>query len=245
MAINIQVMLRDKLNSKEKYSENIDFDIKCNKRDYEEYIVNKHNWDSERIMDQFSVMIMRNKQILISKYSLGLPVSELKEDYIQGISFMEKGWQAKSGYVEMVWYLSIGIMLEIEDEYFNKLVSLVERDNLQDYLVDFLIQYRNPNRAITTESFEYPKPYTTTQEVINLAKNDKTQAIERLKKYINKEWYPGHGSCGWHGDHKSKWGVHFGYWSFESGALVKILKLDDTILKEQPYYPYDMVHWKE
>lgn len=37
----------------------------------------------------------------------------------------------------------------------------------------------------------------------------------------------------------------FGYWSFESGALVKILGLDDSSLKEVQYYPYDMVHWNE
>ncbi|WP_367575897.1 PoNe immunity protein domain-containing protein [Neisseria leonii] len=30
--------------------------------------------------------------------------------------------------------------------------------------------------------------------------------------------------------HKSPHGVHRGYWSFESGALVKILGLDDSIL---------------
>ena len=33
----------------------------------------------------------------------------------------------------------------------------------------------------------------------------------------------------------------FGYWSFESGALVKILGLDDSSLKEVQYYPYDML----
>jgi hypothetical protein len=37
----------------------------------------------------------------------------------------------------------------------------------------------------------------------------------------------------------------FGYWSFENGALVKILGLDDSSLKEVQYYLYDMVHWNE
>ena len=237
--------LRDNLNTQERYSELIEKKTDFINRDIVEYKEFKEEWDSDRVISQFRVMLMYSKQILISKYSLGLPVSELKEDYIQGISFMEKGWQAESGYVEMIWYLSIGIMLDAEDDHFNKLISLVERDNLQDYLVDFLIQYRKPNRPVATESFEFPKPYATTQEVVNIAKIDKSQATDRLKKYLSKQWYPGHGSCGWHGDHKSKWGVHFGYWSFESGALVKILGLDDTILENQQYYPYDMVHWKE
>jgi hypothetical protein len=32
---------------------------------------------------------------------------------------------------------------------------------------------------------------------------------------------------------------------FEQGALVKILGLNDSILKDQQYYPYDMVHWRD
>ncbi|WP_373843810.1 PoNe immunity protein domain-containing protein, partial [Bacteroides heparinolyticus] len=36
-----------------------------------------------------------------------------------------------------------------------------------------------------------------------------------------------------------------GYWSFESGALVKILGLDDSDWQDLSYYPYDMVHYKD
>ncbi len=31
----------------------------------------------------------------------------------------------------------------------------------------------------------------------------------------------------------------------ESGAIAKILKLDDSSLKNTLYYPYDMVHYQE
>ena len=30
--------------------------------------------------------------------------------------------------------------------------------------------------------------------------------------------------------------------SFESGAMVKVLGLDDSEWKDVPYYPYDLVH---
>ncbi|WP_367268550.1 PoNe immunity protein domain-containing protein [uncultured Pedobacter sp.] len=36
-----------------------------------------------------------------------------------------------------------------------------------------------------------------------------------------------------------------GCWSFESGALIKILGLDGNRLKEQQYYHYDAVHWQD
>ncbi|OCG48415.1 hypothetical protein A9G35_01500 [Gilliamella sp. Choc5-1] len=144
----------------------------------------------------------------------------------------------------MVWMLSIGIMLDAEPDIFEKLKSLVERDHLNDYLVDFLLQ-NSTQWGKQTAKFEFPRPYKATQDIISLAQTDKTAAVERLKKYLQKEWYRGHSDTGWYDDHKSKWNIHTGYWCFESGALAKILGLDDSTLKDQPYYPYDMVHWEK
>lgn len=80
--------------------------------------------------------------------------------------------------------------------------------------------------------------------IISSNNQSKELSIQKLEKYLKKEWYQGHSDCAWHDDHK--YGIrHDGYWSFESGALVKILGLDDSSLKGLPYYPYDMVHWNE
>ena len=45
--------------------------------------------------------------------------------------------------------------------------------------------------------------------------------------------------------HKAKEKLYYGYWSFEAGAIAKILNLDDSNLKNVPYYPYDLVHYKK
>jgi len=37
----------------------------------------------------------------------------------------------------MLWALSIGIMLDIETEVFDKLVDLVKKDDPVDYLIDY------------------------------------------------------------------------------------------------------------
>ncbi|MEH7450841.1 PoNe immunity protein domain-containing protein, partial [Bacillus toyonensis] len=49
----------------------------------------------------------------------------------------------------------------------------------------------------------------------------------------------------WYDAHENKHDIYSGYWSFESGAIAKILKLDDSTLKDSSYYPYDMVHCQE
>jgi hypothetical protein len=236
--------LRDKLNTKEKYIENIEFDKKCIDRDLLEYKEEGSTWDNKRIEDQFRQLVMYGMEHFIAKYSSSYNISNIIKDYKQVISFMQKGWQSEGGYVDMVWFLSIGILLEIEQEEFDKLITLVERDNLKDYLLDFLINYQKKDRE-QTNTFIWNKPYKSTQEIVELAKTDKKKALERLKKYLTKEWYRGHSDSGWHDNHKSKWGVHFGYWCWEAGALVKILGLDDSSLKDQQYYPYDMVHFKD
>ena len=45
--------------------------------------------------------------------------------------------------------------------------------------------------------------------------------------------------------HKSDRDLYYGYWSFDAGAIAKILELDDTALKDVSYYPYDLVHYKK
>ena len=67
---------------------------------------------------------------------------------------------------------------------------------------------------------------------------------EKLKEYLEKYWYVGHKNMGWYDIHKAKEKLYYGYWSFEAGAIAKILNLDDSNLKDMPYYPYDLVHYK-
>ena len=187
-------------------------------------------------------MILRNAyQILISKYSAGYPVLELIPDYLQGVQFMKKGWNADAGYVTMLWYLSIGVMLECHKEL-QQLSILLRELSVKDKLFSFLV---NNTQDYASEKLLWTTPYAGLIEVIEFAKTNKEKAVERLQKYLKKEWYKGHSDSGWYNDHKSKWGVHFGYWSFESGALVKKLGLDDSSLQGLPYYPYDMVHCME
>ena len=124
------------------------------------------------------------------------------------------------------------------------LVQLIKDREAKDYIYDTLIRYRFPDWERTTNQVLYPSPYRIAITVTELAEQDKAEAVKRLEKYLKKEWYRGHSDLSWHDDHK--YGInHDGYWCFESGALVKVLGLDDSSLKGLPYYPYDMVHWND
>ncbi len=233
--------LRDNLNTEIRYKELIQKKTSFVEEDLHEYQCTGTTWDSKQELSHFDIILRNAYQILISKYSAGYPVMELIPDYLQGVQFMKKGWNADAGYVTMLWYLSIGVMLECHKEL-QQLSILLRELSVKDKLFSFLV---NNTQDYASEKLLWTTPYAGLIEVIEFAKTNKEKAVERLQKYLKKEWYKGHSDCGWYNDHKSKWGVHFGYWSFESGALVKILGLDDSSLQGLPYYPYDMVHCME
>lgn len=233
--------LRDNLNTEIRYKELIQKKTSFVEEDLHEYQCTGTTWDSKQELSHFDIILRNAYQILISKYSAGYPVLELIPDYLQGVQFMKKGWNADAGYVTMLWYLSIGVMLECHKEL-QQLSILLKQHSVKDKIFSFLV---NNTQDYASKKLLWTTPYAGLIEVIELAKTNKEKAVERLQKYLKKEWYKGHSDCGWYNDHKSKWGVHFGYWSFESGALVKILGLDDSSLQGLPYYPYDMVHCME
>ena len=91
-------------------------------------------------------------------------------------------------------------------------------------------------------AFEFGGIYDCLKSILE---NDEKRACEELKEYLQKKWYEIHRECAWYDSHKSSKNVYYGYWSFEAGAIAKILNLDDSSLKDVPYYPYDLVHYKK
>ena len=153
------------------------------------------------------------------------------EERIQAIEQDEKEGQ-------MVWALSIGILLEIDEETFNQLVDLVKKDDPEDYLIDYLIKYRRPEWKIRL-NYNFPKPYGFARKIIE--EEDSEQALKLLKEYVAKKWYQGSRDTGWYNLHKTNNRSYYGYWSFESGAICKLKGLDYKQLEELPYFPYDLV----
>lgn len=102
---------------------------------------------------------------------------------------------------------------------------------MQGLYKSLLKEYLNP--------YFCPKLYKPLAAVIDA--KSKEEASELLKSYLKSEWLRGHRSL--HGKPNVETDFYEGYWSFESGAIVKILQLDDTGWEEMMYYPYDMVHY--
>ena len=261
--------LRDKLNSLEGYREIINLNTEFIKERLEKIeklikaekegkqLFNKPNLEVLKLTE--STIVNYYIDLLKAEYSIGFGKQEVSDLYQDYLNFFILTGEAKSSkdflygenptpyystdqYDILLFTFSLAILLNINDKDFKKLVKVRDIVHEPDKLLDFMINNKLGGRATSAEmnANEY-KSYST---IIDIAINNKEEGIQALKQYLLKQWFKDYKRMGWSESHKSKHNIHSGYWSFESGALVKILDLDDTILKDQQYYPYDMVHWE-
>lgn len=250
---------RDKLNSFEYYIKIIDF-MRDNINEWQNDIVQAiedeyngiqryPNSNAEIIKNSKYDITLFQEKILLSTYSSGLIINDFISEFWAMLDFMKDSWKHSGGYTTMLNMLSISIMLDLHEAQYilYEIFCDLERQKdfeIKDHLIDFLFYQCGFNNELYAH-FMIAKPYALLKEVIELSKIDKPKAVNKLKLYLQKNWF----SALKRQDliqetHKSPHGTHCGYWSFESGALVKILGLDDSRIKDQQYYPYDLVHYK-
>ena len=102
------------------------------------------------------------KENMIATYTAGYSIERFKEEYLKYVDSLLPIWYSNSGYDAMLWALSIGIMLEVDETTFDKLVDLVRKDDPEDYLIDYLIQSRHPEWTIRI-NYNFPRPYGFTR----------------------------------------------------------------------------------
>ncbi|MGX5556274.1 PoNi-like cognate immunity protein [Bacillus cereus] len=177
-----------------------------------------------------------------AKYSLGEDVSVIEEDFHNAIYDLENTGSREIGYLSLIWMISLGILLETDKKNIERLKKIVDIKNMNDAVIDFLLCASDIGYTNMTNRYYKENPYAKTREIIELAQTDKKEASKRLQTYMEKEWFRGHYDYEWKNAHKEP--GYVGYWSFETAAIVKILGLDDTSLKDNNHYPYDLAHYK-
>jgi len=176
----------------------------------------------------------------IAKYSAGAPIAEIKQDVA---SLLDGGlhlYDLNTRYDFTVWMLSLCILCDIADEHFDTLVARVERDDLQDWLVDFLIQSRRSGRALS-QAVKSPVAYGSLIAVLQEPVSPAT--IPALQAH-QESWLANHrkAKSGWVNFHKqTTTASYYGYWSFETAAVAKILGLDASLFATSEHFPADLV----
>ncbi len=173
--------------------------------------------------------------VLIARYSLGEDIDDLKGDFLKLIDEWEEVLEPEY-YNKNVQMLSLAVLFCVNSDAKQKIVKIMKKANVKDWLYDFLLSALEGKEANYDNSLLFPETYDILQKIV-----DEVHNVDLLKQYLISEWYGE--DCGCYEAHKSTQNVYYGYWSFEAGAIAKIFKLDDSSLKEVKYYPYDLVHY--
>src|SRR5699024_10797075 len=168
-------------------------------------------------------------------YSIGDPVNVLDEVFIGAVQDLEKSEDEDSGYLKLLWMVSLGILLETDKENIKTLSEIIKKQNVNDFVIDYLLCASDIGWTHISNHFVEETPYANTKEIIELAETDKAAASDRLFTYMEKEWFKGHYDYEWKNAHKRH--AYVGFWSFESSALAIILWLNDTSSKYNIHYP--------
>ncbi|MED2841131.1 hypothetical protein A6279_15250 [Bacillus wiedmannii] len=217
-------------------------EIKSLEEDEKNGIQRYPNDNKRIILENYLSNFIHEMNDIRAMYSLGEDISTMEAYFYNALDDLEQTGTNNVGYIYMLWMISLGILLETDKKNIERLKKIVDKKNMNDAVIDFLLCASDIGYTNITNRYYKDNPYAKTREIIELAQTDKKEASKRLQTYMEKEWFKGHYDYEWKNAHKEP--GYVGYWSFETAALVKILELDDTSLKDNNHYPYDLAHYK-
>jgi len=177
--------------------------------------------------------------LAIAMYSAGMDIDLCKETFVKSLNNLsERKWKLEI-YVDIVWYVSLSVLFNLGENAYNKLLDIMPESLLEDKIIAPMMGYLR-NVDLKGKTFAMADPYAHLDELFD--NNNSSLQADIIRTYLSKYWYKGHDEEAWYNLHKSK-NLYFGYWSFESAALAKVLKIDDSYICNEKYYPYDLAHY--
>lgn len=190
--------------------------------------------------DKYFVCFMR---AFYSGYSLGLAKQELTTDWKALVTSVVWSWDPDV-YYKMESLLSLAVIFDIDRYIMRPAYDLLRESNYADHIIDSFTYYIDPLFPIQTENLYEHKRSRVLSRVIELTLEEgkREEAAARLRAFLDDEWlkYQIDGVID-NTQHLTE-DEYRGYWSIEAAALVKILGLDDEVLKGCKHYPYDLIH---
>lgn len=194
--------------------------------------------ETDNIKGRYNALIYLanfNKNLFKLSYSIGESIEGIYSYYEEWIKYYSEVCTEYDGIYDVIDILSIATFYKNRKTEFERyLITIIHKINLNDGMLNLCLKHLDLDYKEATKS---KLPYLN-----KLLESD--NKVEILKS-IPKEWYEFHKDAYWYNSHKSKNDTYCGYWSFDLGAVVKILKLDDKVLKQEKYYPYDLVHFND
>lgn len=199
--------------------------------------------------------------LLLLKYTAGEPIELLRaelEDVVAGYErYGEYLWKCTGDrnkvvftfvdldeYCQLLQIIGLCFLLHRRD-LLPRMAALQDGQNGAtggcDWLFEEMMSHAvGPEKRYESEQLCCGKPYEPLADAFcDETPND---ALKNTDRFL-KRWYKDLAGTGWHDAHIEQAG-YYGYWSFEAGAAVLLLGIeDDSSLHKYLYYPKDLVAW--
>ncbi|MFA0960740.1 PoNe immunity protein domain-containing protein [Roseivirga sp. BDSF3-8] len=213
----------------------------------------------DRVLPARLSMINSLIRRISAKYSSGMSPDQLLKEYFEATDLISTYWPGNckfigkkreildqyslGNYDTMLWMFSLGYLLDVSIVQFEKLVNVIDQDQVKDKLFEFITSAKIPNRPkLKEESYKHGwKLFGKLREATET--EDKAKAESLIKAFLEKDWYKEHKNAGWYDNHKGKHDTYSGYWCFEAAAVTCIKGLDDSTYRDQQYYPKDLADY--
>ena len=166
--------------------------------------------------------------LLKAEFSYGASKEDLRSLIIHSINIVYEN--VNITFDDLLTFLSLIIMLEVGDET-KKIVNSNENTIQHDRLLRYLATYIETGKGEWNNSIPLREEYGLLNRVFSVG--DK---VSSLTLYLEK-WYKNHSEYAWYNSHLRNTDTYCGYWSFEAGAIAKILKVDGEKLSNSEYFP--------
>lgn len=224
--------MRDTIKSKEYFDEYI---LKMSEgiKRFEECIA-AGKYLNDKILFVKDYILQKKIGIIIAKYSKGDSIEEIKKEFESSLDLFGEAWD-DSVYESNIIFASLAYLLNLDDGKLNIIKNKLRKSETYDSLLDFILI--GNKSEFDTSKISFPRPYK------KLVKSINDEDRDAFLKYL-RGWYKGSVDSAWYGTHElvNKY-QYYGYWCFEAGAIAKRLGFIDDDLKNEQYYPYDMVHF--
>ncbi|WP_456282644.1 PoNi-like cognate immunity protein [Cupriavidus sp. JZ107] len=214
----------------------------------------------ERWLASAETIASKYFELCLLKYTAGDDISALRSNLDQIVSAYEDlaqqnrnfhaepdrpvfSFASLDDYCRLLQLIGLCYLLHRRD-LLPRIAKLCDALKGEDAIYEDLLAFSLSDRVDVDQWF-WDKPYGDLIKAFY--KDIEAERIACLRTFL-KRWYKDLSSTGWHDAHKpdseGRTGGYFGYWSFEAGAAVLLLGIeDDTSLHPFLYYPKDIVAW--
>ncbi|MDD0976096.1 PoNi-like cognate immunity protein [Pseudomonas fontis] len=189
-----------------------------------------------------------NLELLIQLYSGGEPLENLLAAANRTFDEFERHkknfpdfyllpWEPDA-YQYTLWLLSLSVLFDLPERA--KMIATYVGSTLEDGQDSLLRQlYSRVGVSFPGDNLIHVKPYAELQSALNACGDEQQQLMARYLKH----WYQNMKKCYWYGRDKRPAAGFFGYWAFEAGMVTVLWDIDDTVYRDLPYYPKDLVDY--